>query len=88
MVEPAPACYFGGDGTGHNSCDAMLRAWKYHRILAPRPYSIVILIAAIGLWMLSVAGLSCCPSPKLPRPGDPWHKTQNPPPPSEATIPG
>lgn len=84
----APACYFGGDGTGHNSCDAMLRTWEYHQILALWPYSIVILIAAIGLWILSVAGLSCCPSPKLPRPGSPWQERQNPPPPAEPTVSG
>ena len=83
-----PACYFGGDGTGHNSCDAMLRTWEYRQILALWPYSIIIVIAVIGLWMLSVAGLSCCPSPKLPRPRGLWPKKQNLPPPAESTVSG
>ena len=89
-LPPEPGCYFGGDGTGHNSCDAMLRTWEYRQILGLWPYSIVVLIAAIGLWMLSVAGLSCCPSPKLPRPRSLWPQTQNqnPPPPPESTASG
>jgi hypothetical protein len=47
----------------------MLQKWEYSRILALWRYSIWVLIGLIGLWMLSIAGLSCCPAPSQPRPG-------------------
>lgn len=61
----APSCSF--DST-LNSCQTVLRKWDFRQILALWPYSICILIGLIGLWMLSVAGVSLCPAPSLPRP--------------------
>jgi len=61
----APRCLFGA---ATNSCDAQLRAWESQNILDLWPYAIAALAGLIGLWMLSVAGLSFCPYPESPRP--------------------
>jgi lysophospholipase L1-like esterase len=68
-LPPAPRCLFGA---ATNSCDAELRAWEYQNILDLWPYAIAALAGLVGLWMLSVAGLSFCPYPERPkeRPAD------------------
>ena len=68
-LPPAPSCQFSAH-MASDDCSLALRKWEYGRILALWPYSLLALAMLVGLWMLSVAGLSYRPVPPQPNPSD------------------
>ena len=68
-LPPAPSCHFSAHIPA-DDCTLALRKWEFGQILALWPYSLLALAMLLGLWMLSVAGLSYRPVPPQPRPDD------------------
>jgi lysophospholipase L1-like esterase len=65
---PAATCTFDTDNHPGPSCQDMLTHWEYRQILTLWPLALGALVGLVGLWLLSVAGLSGRPLPYHPKP--------------------
>ncbi len=67
-VLPGATCTFDTDNHPGPSCQDVLSHWEYRQILKLWPLLPGVLVGLVGLWMLSVAGLSRSPLPEHPNP--------------------
>jgi lysophospholipase L1-like esterase len=67
-ILPAATCTFDVDNHPGPSCQDVLSHWEYRQILHLWPLLPGVLVMLIGLWMLSVAGLSRSPLPEHSNP--------------------